>query len=61
MFFNATLETVKNEPKPYIDVDNNEHIQETLDTTQMKLSLKNLALKILSLKVAGYIKWTISK
>lgn len=57
-------EFVKNRTKPTtIDVENGEHTnaQDNLTDGQFKSCLKNLALKVLSLKVAAYIKWNISQ
>lgn len=62
-FFNAMQEFLKNRAKPpTIDIDNGEHTnpQEGFTDGQFKSYLRNLALKVLSLKVAAYIKWNIS-
>lgn len=64
IFFNAMLESLKNEIKPAIDLENNgKQIGpgETFMDTRFKSSLKNFALKILSLKVAAHLKWNLRK
>lgn len=64
-FYNAMQEFIKNRSKPStIDVENGEYTnpQDCLTDGHVKFKLKrNLALKVLSLKVAAYIKWNLSK
>lgn len=63
-FFNAMLEFLKIKMKPPIDLENGgEHgsVGELYSDEQLKSFLRNLALKVLSLKVAAYIKWNLSK
>lgn len=62
-FFNAMQEFLKNRTKPNtIDIENGEHTnaQENSSDNQFKSFLRNLALKVLSLKVAAHIKWNLS-
>lgn len=63
IFFNAMLESLKNEIKPAIDLENGEQLGsgDNYVDAHFKSSLKNLALKILSLKVAAHLKWNLSK
>lgn len=64
-FYNAMLEFLKNRTKPNTttDVENGEHTnpQDGLADGQFKSYLRNLALKVLSLKVAAHIKWNLSR
>lgn len=62
IFFSAMLESLKNEIKPAIDVENGEQLVTGDNCVEVHFkSLKNLALKILSLKVAAHLKWNLSK
>lgn len=57
-------EFLKNRAKPNtIDVENGEHTNALDNSTdgQFKSFLRNLALKVLSLKVAAHIKWNLSQ
>lgn len=62
-FFNAMQEFLKNWAKPTtVDFENGEfnNTPDTVNDGQFKSYLRNLALKVLSLKVAAHIKWDLS-